>query len=551
MLKLGIFARISGKILRAYAYIWSKNFGRKASKRTILANKWSFERSLLQKFMQMIKLEDILKGLSGYTLKGSKETMITGLSAHSKSIRPGNLFIAKKRLGEDGRHYIEEAIQAGAAGIVSHSFYPALPHLAQVIHPNVAAIEGHLAANYYQHPSHDLLMVGVTGTKGKTTSSFLIKHLMDRFFGLSGLIGTIEYIVGKDRFPATYTTPEAITNHGLLRQMCLQGCLSAVMEVSSHALDQGRVNQIDFDVAVFTNLSSDHLDYHGTMEKYCQTKQRLFDTLGHEQTRKGRQKWAVINRDSPWMPQIIKGCSASLFSFAIDHAADLQATHLSLEKEGTKARLCYQGQTIDCYWPLIGRFNVYNCLAALSVALTQGISLEEMVHHMATFPSIRGRLEPVPNALGLKIYVDFSHTGEALMNVLSTLKELQKEGRLIVLFGCGGDRDPLRRQQMAEAGEHYADFSWITTDNPRSEDPLKICQEIAQNFRKKECYQIELDRRLAIYRALKMLSPRDTLLIAGRGHERYQIFAYETIPFDDCQIAADLCTQIYAAEGKL
>lgn len=492
----------------------------------------------------MMKLKKLLKDISGYQVKGSKDILITGVTANSKVVSWGNLFIAKKGKTHDGVHYIPEAIKAGAAAIVTDLFDPSLKQTVQIIHPNVASIESALVANYYQHPSQEMFMVAITGTNGKTTTSFVIKNLLDRFIGPCGLIGTIEYIVGEQRYQATHTTPDVASNHKMLREMVNQGCRSAVMEVTSHALDQGRVDKIDFDVAIFSNLTLDHLDYHGSMENYAAAKKRLFDQLGKE-TKKKRAKWAIVNQDSPWSSRMVESCSANILSYGIENRADLQASHISLEKHGTRAKVTYQGQTIDCYWPLVGRFNVYNCLAAMAVGLSQNIPLEVIVSHISQISFVRGRLQPVENHLGLKIYVDFAHSDDALSNVLQTLKEVQvAKGRLIVVFGCGGDRDRSKRPKMAKACENYADLCIVTSDNPRSEDPHKICEEIITGFTKSGIYQVEVDRKAAIQKAVEIAQPDDIILIAGKGHETYQIFAHKTIEFDDCKIATDICAQL-------
>ncbi len=493
----------------------------------------------------MMKLKKLLKDVSGYQIKGSKEVLITGISANSKLIARGNLFIAKKGKTYDGGQYIPEAIKAGACAIATDLFDPSLKEIVQIIHPDIAAIESTLVASYYQHPSQEMLMVAITGTNGKTTTSFIIKNLLDHLIGSCGLIGTIEYIVGAQRYQATRTTPDVASNHRMLREMISQDSQAAVMEVTSHALDQGRVDKIDFDVAIFSNLTLDHLDYHGTMENYAAAKKRLFQMLGKENSKKRKDKWAIVNQDSPWTPYMVEGCSANILSYGIENRADLQASHISLEQQGTRVKLTYQGQTIDCYWPLVGRFNVYNCLAAIAVGLSQQICLDRIVNYMSQVSFIRGRLQPVKNCLGLKIYVDFAHSDDALINVLETLKEIQtKKGRLIVVFGCGGDRDRSKRPKMAQACEHYADLCIVTSDNPRSEDPQQICEEIISGFSKPGIYQVELDRKAAIQKAIEQALPNDMILIAGKGHEAYQVFAHKTIDFDDCKVAADICTQL-------
>ncbi|MFI5343820.1 MAG: UDP-N-acetylmuramoyl-L-alanyl-D-glutamate--2,6-diaminopimelate ligase [Chlamydiales bacterium] len=491
----------------------------------------------------MIKLKDLLKEIPGCLLKGSDEIAITGISANSKSIAPGNLFIAKKGQAHDGGVFISEAIDRGALAILTDRFDPSQTQVTQVVHPDPAAIESLIAAEYYRHPSDELLMVGITGTNGKTTTSFIIKYLLDCFNLPCGLIGTIEYIIGAKKLHAARTTPDVTANHRFLREMVDQGCRSAVMEVTSHALMQGRVDRIDFDVVLFTNLTQDHLDYHTTMEEYCKAKNQLFRQLGQQRRKKSNQKWAVINQDSLWTSQIIEGCRESILTYGIEGPADLRASHIYLDKLGTHASVSYQGQTLSCCWPLIGRFNVYNCLAAMATLLVQGYPFPEIVEKMVHLPPVRGRLEPVKNALGLKIYVDYAHTDDALINVLSTLSEV-KSGKLITVFGCGGDRDTSKRPKMAKACEDYSDFSVVTSDNPRSEDPEEICRAVIQGFKQKDSYAVEVDRRKAICKAIQMATSEDLILIAGKGHETYQIFANQTIEFDDCRIAADICSEI-------
>lgn len=498
-----------------------------------------------------MKLKQLLKDTPECQVKGSKEIEITGISANSKLIVPGNLFIAKKGGNFDGGHYIPEAIKAGACAVVTDLFDPSLKQIVQVVHPHVAAIESALAATYYQDPSQELLMVGITGTNGKTTTSFIIKHLLDCLLGPCGLIGTIEYIVGEHRYQATHTTPDVTTNHKMLREMLSQRCRSAVMEVTSHALDQGRVDKVDFDIAIFSNLTLDHLDYHGNMEKYGNAKKRLFEKLGREKSKKKRAKWAIVNQDSPWTPYMLQGCSANVISYGIENPADLQASHIRLEKQSTRANVAYQGQSINCYWPFVGRFNVYNCLAAMAAMLSQNIPLEAVAGHLSEVAFVRGRLQPVPNQLGMQIYVDFAHSDDALLNVLMTLKEVKMpSGQLIVVFGCGGNRDRSKRPKMAEVCEEYADFCIVTSDNPRTEDPHQICAEIISGFSNQRIYRIELDRKAAIQKAIEIACSEDIIVITGKGHEAYQVFANQTIEFDDCKVAADICTQL-AARNKI
>lgn len=492
-----------------------------------------------------MKLRKLLKDIPFQKFKGSKDIEITGVCANSKLVAPGNLFIARKGQVIDGVQYIPEAIAAGAVAVVSDIYDPSFKDVAQIIHPDVASIEGLIAAHYYQFPSDEMYMVGVTGTNGKTTTTFLIKHLLDTLEGPCGLIGTIEYIIGQHRYQATRTTPDVTANHKMLREMINQGCRSAIMEVTSHALDQGRVQNIDYDVAIFSNLTLDHLDYHQTMDNYCAAKNKLFK--GHDPSRKkknkGSSKIAVVNADSLWMPRIIEGCKAPVLTYGMLDDADLKASNVQLTSSGTHFDLLYQGQKEAFSIPLVGRFNVYNTLAAISVGINRGAPLADIAQILRTAPAVPGRLQAVPNSLGIKIYVDFAHSDDALVNVLECLQEL-KTARIITLFGCGGDRDQTKRPKMAQAAEEYSDICIVTSDNPRSEDPVEIARQITKGFKHPNKHILEMDRRAAIERAIAMAHPDDIILIAGKGHETYQIFAHKTIEFDDAKVASQCCQQL-------
>lgn len=494
-----------------------------------------------------MKLKKLFKDLKDIQIKSAKDPEISGICSNSKLAAPGNLFIARKGLVSDGTQYIAEAVQAGAVAIVTDMYDPSLKNVVQVIHPDPSAIEGFLAAVYYKFPSDELFMVGITGTNGKTTTSFLVKYLLDQLVeknkNYTGLIGTIEYIIGQQRYQAIRTTPDVLSNQKMLREMCKQGCQAAVMEVTSHALDQGRVNNVHFDVAVFTNLTIDHLDYHGTMDAYCSTKNVLFRTLGQNQSEKFNKNppCAVVNADSPWLEKMIDGCKSKTLTYAIENPADLKACMIKLTPGGTDFTLEYKSRNFPVSIPLVGRFNVYNCLAAIGVALVHGDPLEKIIGLLSRCPSVPGRLEPVSNSENLKIYVDFAHTSDALENVLDCLNEL-KTGRIITVFGCGGDRDKSKRPLMAAVAENYSDFCIVTSDNPRNEMPEAICKEIVAGFKNAERHVIELDRKKAIMKAIEMANPDDIILIAGKGHEMCQIFAHKTIEFNDRKVAQELCS---------
>ncbi len=480
----------------------------------------------------MVKLKKLLVGAIGVAVRGSKEIEVTGLSANSTTIAPGNLFVAKKGLRLDGSQFIGEAINAGASAILTDLYNPFLPsHITQLIAPKdkISDIEAILAATYYQFPSKELFLVGVTGTNGKTTTTYLVRHLLSSEEHPCGLIGSVEWVLGTKIQPSSYTTPDIITNQRSLREMVHGGCLSAAMEVSSHALDQKRAEGLDFDVAIFTNLTQDHLDYHKTMEEYAVAKAKLFSMLSKDAI-------ALFNVDSPIWPLMSKDCKAHKMTYGIRAPADLMADNILLSDKGTSFQLNYLGSRIAISSPLIGNFNVYNLLAAIGAALIYGLTLEEIQHKLATFHQVPGRLERVVNQRGLSIFVDYAHTDDALENVLKTLVEL-KQGRLFSVFGCGGDRDRSKRPKMGGIATMLADFSIITSDNPRGEDPHAIIQDILVGCQDPSRYLVEPDRRRAIERAIAMLKADDLLLIAGKGHERHQIIGSMQNAFDDREIA--------------
>jgi len=490
-----------------------------------------------------MKLKKVLKDIPVVEVKGSKEVEITGVCSNSKLISPGNLFIAKKGNSLDGALFISEAISAGAIAVLTDLYDPSLK-ITQIIHPDVHAIEPLIAAQFNHFPSESLFMVGITGTNGKTTTAYLIKHLLDTFRGPCGLIGTIEYLIGNQTYQASRTTPDVSTNQKLLREMIHNECRSAVMEVTSHALEQRRVDQIDYDVAIFTNLTEDHLDYHQTMENYCSAKLKLFKALRREKhAKKNFPQAAIINKDDSWHEKIIQGCTAEIISYGINHVADLQAFDILFSARGTQFSLRYRQKTFRVQMPLIGRYNVYNCLAALGCGISQGFPIDELIAAASTFPPVPARLEPVSNPLELKIYVDFAHSPDALKNVLMCLQEFNK-GKIITVFGCGGDRDKLKRPMMAKICEEYSDCCIVTSDNPRSEDPAVILQDILKGFSNQKSFVCELDRRKAIEMAIDMASPEDIVLIAGKGHETYQIFAHHTVEFDDRVIVREYCNKL-------
>lgn len=481
-----------------------------------------------------MKLKKLIADLPIEIYRGGQDVEITGLVTHSRLVAPGNLFIAKKGSSDDGAKYCEEALASGAAAILIDLPNPFLKGVVQLLHPAPQEMEALLAARYYGFPSKSLYSIGVTGTNGKTTTTYLIKHLFDQLGIPCGLIGTIEYILGKHHFEAERTTPDAITNQKLLKEMVKQGCKASVMEVSSHGLAQGRCDQIEFDAAIFTNLSQDHLDYHITMEAYAQEKAKLFSHLKEDKT-------AIINLESPWQESMLKECKAQILTYGLSSASDLFADAIQLDMGKTSFCVNYRGEKVQFSWEMIGRYNILNCLAALAACLVKGAQLKDLPPYVENFYSVPGRLEKVENLKGLNVFVDYAHTPDALEKVLHCLREI-REGRIITVFGCGGDRDRGKRPKMGKAAEEGSDYTIVTSDNPRTEDPQKICTEVAAGFSTSR-FTVIVDRRQAIAKAIEIATPKDLILIAGKGHETYQLFAYQTIPFDDRKVAQEIANR--------
>jgi UDP-N-acetylmuramoyl-L-alanyl-D-glutamate--2,6-diaminopimelate ligase len=475
-----------------------------------------------------MRLKKLFKDILHVSIRGSKEVEITGICANSQLVSPGNLFIARNGQNHKGSDFIPQAIESGALAVVTDIFDPFLGKITQIICDNIDDVQADIAAKYYQYPSTKLLTIGITGTNGKTTNAYLIKHLLDSIDMQAGLIGTIENIIGTNRTFATHTTPDCVTNQKLLKEMILANCKSAVMEVTSHGLDQNRVENIDFDIAVFTNLTQDHLDYHQSMENYFNAKLKLFTSLNEKST-------AIINLDDKFSEKIIEKTKARVVTFGIEKNADVMATNIKFSKFGTSFNLVYLGKEQIFHTPLVGKFNVYNILSAICVGIVNKIDLSKLAEIFQEISQVKGRLQKVIIDKKIHVFLDYAHTPDALINVLNTLKKI-KAKKIITVFGCGGNRDKGKRPKMARAVEKCSDFSIITSDNPRSEDPKEIIDQIVLGFSNKFCYIVEEDRKQAIEKAIKMASEDDIVLIAGKGHETKQIFASKTIAFDDAVI---------------
>ncbi len=469
-------------------------------------------------------------------IRGSLDVEITSICYDSRQAKTGALFVALRGGHADGHDYIGQAIACGAAAVMVERLDADLPTSVTFIEvDSTRATLAFIAAFFHHQPSHKLKIAGITGTNGKTTTSYLLKHICERAVLRCGLIGTVRYEIGDEVIPSKHTTPESSDLQDLLARMRDAGCKAAVMEVSSHALTQNRVQGVEFDAAVFTNLTQDHLDFHGDLERYFEAKASLFTGLLPAQTRK--RGVAIINIDDRYGAELCARISKEMrvITYGVGNRADFRASNFKTELAGTSYQLDAQERSFLVRFPLIGKFNIYNSLAALAAASAFGIPMRAAILALATAPSVPGRLQLVPGKRNYQVYVDYAHTDDALHNVLRTLRELNPH-RLIVVFGCGGDRDRVKRPLMGRAAEQWSDYAIITSDNPRSEDPRAIIRDIEQSFKGKN-YEIVVDRAEAIKRAVSLAEARDIILIAGKGHETYQQFAHETIAFDDVQVA--------------
>ena len=483
-----------------------------------------------------MKIKKLLQELPLELFKGSKELEIRGICAHSKRVSPGDLFLVRKCSNQQEEHYIDEACRAGAVAVVTDFPDPGRKEITQLLCSNVRALEPKLASLFYGNPSQKMACIGVTGTNGKTTSAFLLHHLLEMQGKKPGLIGTIDYRFGSHSFPAELTTPEASTLQKTFKEMVDFGCQAVVMEASSIGIDQGRTQEVDFDVALFTNFTQDHLDYHKTMEAYAQAKQRLFTELKKEGV-------AVINAEDSLADFMVAQCRAPVLTYGTDPSCFLWADEIQKEPGGTVCTLHCKGEKSRLTFPLLGSFNLSNAMGALCSFIALGGELEEGCHALSNFPGVPGRFERVPNEAGIHVVVDYAHTPDAIERLCKTSREIFK-GKIVLVVGAGGNRDSSKRPLMGRAALPFVDHIIFTSDNPRGEDPLEICLQMAEGI-EKHFYEIEVDRRQAIERALTQVSFGDLILIAGKGHEKTQTIGKIAYPFDDRQVVQDsLCTHI-------
>jgi len=489
-----------------------------------------------------MKLTDLVKSIGVYSIYSPggeavpepfADFDVTALSCNSRENLRDAVFVAVKGAQADGHAFIQDAIRRGARVVIfedvrrvvsnkSEDPFALRPVFIQVPDSRKALVA--LAQSFYGYPSKTLPVIGITGTNGKTTISYLVEAIIKQAGKNPAVIGTVNYRFNGSVMPSINTTPGPVELQHMLRSMVDAGVTHLAMEVSSHALDQDRVAGIKFSGAIFTNLTQDHLDYHKGFEEYFQAKAKLFLNLADEAA-------AVVNRDDAYGARLAAMSKGKIVTYGLDEKADVYACNIRMDIDHTYFTLCAFGKKFDLSISLIGRHNVYNVLGAAAWALVSGISPEDLTAALKSFTAVPGRLERIDIVSGVKVFVDYAHTQDALLNVISTLRQITSN-KIIVVFGCGGDRDKTKRPEMGRVVTELADFAVITSDNPRSEDPQAIIDDILKGITKKN-FNVVIDRMSAIRSGLSQAKPGDVVLVAGKGHETYQIIKDSVLHFDD------------------
>ncbi|AJS57747.1 UDP-N-acetylmuramoyl-L-alanyl-D-glutamate--2,6-diaminopimelate ligase [Paenibacillus sp. IHBB 10380] len=488
-----------------------------------------------------MRLNELASSIAVKQIVGSGDITVSGIQIDSRKVTPGDLFICLPGHTVDGHDYASQAVERGASALVVERQLDV--ELPQVIVNDCRYAMAVFANAFLGSPSSQLKVIGVTGTNGKTTTTYLIEKIMNDHGVRTGLIGTIQMRYGGRTFPMSGTTPEALDLQRSLHDMAASGTRCCVMEVSSHALEQGRVKGTDFRTAIFTNLTQDHLDYHKTMEEYRSVKGLLFSRMGNTFISKpDKRKYVVLNADDPASNYFAQITAAEVITYGLEEGADVRATQISITAQGTYFHVdSFKGST-EIQLKMVGKFNVYNALGAIAAALLEGVGLEQIKRSLESISGVDGRVESVDAGQPFAVIVDYAHSPDGLENVLKTVKEFA-QGRVLTVFGCGGDRDKTKRPIMGKIAAKYSDIVFVTSDNPRTEDPELILKDIEAGLLEDQIpqdkYQMIIDRRTAIQKAIEMASPDDVVLIAGKGHETYQLIGQTIHEFDDRIVAKE------------
>ncbi|MDP4085414.1 MAG: UDP-N-acetylmuramoyl-L-alanyl-D-glutamate--2,6-diaminopimelate ligase [Bacillota bacterium] len=479
-----------------------------------------------------MRLQELLEYLHLLIPYKGENPEIESVENDNRKIHPGSMFICIKGYTVDGHDFAEAAVQSGAVAVLAER--PLSLSVPVIVVKDTSRAMAVIADAFYGHPTKNLHLIGITGTNGKTTTSHLIEKILADAGRRTGLIGTMYTKIGDKKLETKNTTPESLTLQKTFKQMVDSNVDSAVMEVSSHALDLGRVHGCDYNIAVFTNLTQDHLDYHHTMDEYKHAKGLLFTQLGNT-FELDNPKFAILNADDSASQSFEKSTAAHVVSYGIENEADFQAVNIQITPKGTIFDLVLNGTKYGVQMKLIGKFSVYNALASIATAYVSGISLQRCIQSIEQVEGVSGRFELVDAGQDFTVIVDYAHTPDSLENVLKTIRQFAMK-KIYVLIGCGGDRDRKKRPLMAQIACKYATNPIFTSDNPRSENPLEILMEMESGV-KGENYLVIPDRKEAITMVINMASSGDVILIAGKGHETYQIIGNQVFDFDDRIVA--------------
>ena len=475
-----------------------------------------------------MKLSTLVHHLDSMGTYNLCDVEITGITNDSRKVRPGYLYVAIKGYKADGHNFIKKSLECGAQAIVSEEKLSLDTSIPQIVVRNTRKALSSLSCCFYNNPSQKINVVGVTGTNGKTTTTFLTKSIIEKAGYEAGLIGTINYQIGEKMITAQETTPESVELQRLIAEMVEAKIKFAVMEVSSHSAIQHRIENIDFKTAVFTNITAEHLDYHKTISNYMNAKVELFKNLR-------KDSFAVLNADDEFSEYFADRTNAKILWYGIKNDADIKAEICRESTSDIMIKLKYSRKEIDMKIPFVGVHNVYNVLAAVASAISLGFELDVIKSGIETAPTVPGRLESVPCNRGFEVVVDYAHTPHALETILQALRNLVK-GRILLVFGCGGDRDKEKRPLMGRIADEKSDIFWLTNDNPRSEDPLNIIDGIKAGIKPGRSFHTQINRHKAIADALFEATDGDLVLVAGKGHEKYQIIKDTITPFDDREV---------------
>lgn len=487
-----------------------------------------------------MKLNELLNGINVKQIIGNESVNITGITFNSKEVKPGYLFICIPGFRADGHDFAEEAADCGAVAILAE-------HEIEGVGATTVIVEStrhetpYLASNFYGHPDKKLKLIGITGTNGKTTTTYLIKSVLESIGEKVGLIGTNQNLIGSTVLPSQHTTPDFIELMQLFDKMVKEGATYVVMEVSSHSLALDRVSACRFEVGAFTNITQDHLDFHKTMENYLEAKAKLF----------ALSKAAVINNDIKEAPYLINkasGCEKTI-TYGLENESDVKASEALLSGCGVEFDLTYKGETVKMHLGIPGRFSVYNALTAITSCIALGISLSDIAKGLSAAEGVKGRIEVVKTDTPYTVIIDYAHTPDGILNIINAIRGFAK-GRVITLFGCGGDRDRTKRPIMGKIAGELSDFCIVTSDNPRSEDPGEIIKDILPGINETGCEYVTIENRFdAIEYALDHAKKDDIILLAGKGHETYQILKDRTIVFDEREIVMKLLSDSSKAKN--